>query len=148
MRRSGFTMIELIFVIVILGILASVAIPKLAATRDDAKLVSAATAVGVAISEITAYYTAKGEFNQSVPTVMSNALAESIWTLNIPANPNPSTVITADYSVNDNDCIRLSIGSGDVNVSRISANTDAICDSVSARVPDRNITIGGTGVVY
>jgi prepilin-type N-terminal cleavage/methylation domain-containing protein len=36
MMRHGFTMIELIFVIVVIGILASVAIPKLAATRDDA----------------------------------------------------------------------------------------------------------------
>jgi len=34
--KNAFTMIELIFVIVIIGILASVAIPKLTATRDDA----------------------------------------------------------------------------------------------------------------
>lgn len=34
--KNAFTMIELVFVIVILGILASVAIPKLAVTRDDA----------------------------------------------------------------------------------------------------------------
>jgi len=36
MKKNAFTMIELIFVIVILGILAAVAIPKLTATRDDA----------------------------------------------------------------------------------------------------------------
>ena len=34
--KKAFTMIELIFVIVIIGILSAVAIPKFAATRDDA----------------------------------------------------------------------------------------------------------------
>lgn len=38
MKRFAFTMIELVFVIVILGILAAVAIPRLAATRDDAEI--------------------------------------------------------------------------------------------------------------
>ncbi len=37
MKKLGFTMIEVIFVIVILGILAAVAIPKLAASRNDAE---------------------------------------------------------------------------------------------------------------
>ena len=36
--KNGFTMIELVFVIVVLGILAAVAIPRLAATRDDAHI--------------------------------------------------------------------------------------------------------------
>jgi general secretion pathway protein G len=34
--KKAFTMIELVFVIVVIGILAGVAIPKFAATRDDA----------------------------------------------------------------------------------------------------------------
>ena len=39
--KKAFTMIELIFVIVILGILAGVAIPRLAATREDAEIAAA-----------------------------------------------------------------------------------------------------------
>ena len=38
MNKKAFTMIELVFVIVILGILAGVAVPKLSVTRDDATM--------------------------------------------------------------------------------------------------------------
>ena len=78
--RKGFTMIELIFVIVILGVLASVAIPRLAATRDDAEVAKAATNLTTAVSDITAYYTAKGSFASSVQndfTKITNALDKS-----------------------------------------------------------------------
>ena len=37
-QRKAFTMIELVFVIVILGILSSIAISKMAVTRDDAMI--------------------------------------------------------------------------------------------------------------
>jgi len=44
-KRKAFTMIELVFVIVVIGILAAIAIPKFAATRDDAIIAKARTTV-------------------------------------------------------------------------------------------------------
>ncbi len=41
--RVAFSMIELIFVIVVIGILAGIAIPKLASSRNDAKIIKART---------------------------------------------------------------------------------------------------------
>ena len=72
MRRSGFTMIELIFVIVILGILASVAIPKLAATRDDAKVSKVLNELATLKNDMSAYYTSKGTYAATTITDETN----------------------------------------------------------------------------
>ncbi len=45
LTRKAFTMLELTFVIVIIGILSAIAIPKFAATRDDAVISKAKTTV-------------------------------------------------------------------------------------------------------
>lgn len=52
MKRTAFTMIELVFVIVVLGILAAVAIPKLVSTKDDADSIKEVTNLKTAILEI------------------------------------------------------------------------------------------------
>ncbi len=50
--KKAFTMIELVFVIVILGILASVAVSKMAATRGDAQIVKGKSQVSAIRSAI------------------------------------------------------------------------------------------------
>jgi len=72
MKRSGFTMIELIFVIVILGILASVAIPKLAATRDDAKVSKALNELAMVKNDLATYYTGHGTYKADTITDATN----------------------------------------------------------------------------
>jgi general secretion pathway protein G len=57
--HKAFTMIELIFVIVIIGILSAVAIPKLTATRDDAKSSALAANIRLCIADAAAEYQAK-----------------------------------------------------------------------------------------
>jgi len=52
MIRSAFTMIELMFVIVVIGILTAIAVPKFAATRDDAIVTKGRTTVAALRSAI------------------------------------------------------------------------------------------------
>jgi len=44
--KKAFTMVELVFVIVVIGILAAIAVPKFAATRDDATITKAMATIG------------------------------------------------------------------------------------------------------
>ena len=59
----AFTMIELIFVIVIIGILAAVAIPRLQASRDEAWAVAMATQIKTAVNDVINHVTATGNSN-------------------------------------------------------------------------------------
>jgi prepilin-type N-terminal cleavage/methylation domain-containing protein len=58
MFRQAFTMVELVFVIVIIGILATVAVPKLAATRDDASESVLCQNISICVMDMASKYTA------------------------------------------------------------------------------------------
>ncbi|OPA72490.1 hypothetical protein BB381_06270 [Campylobacter pinnipediorum subsp. caledonicus] len=54
--KKAFTMIEIVFVIVIIGVLSAIAVPKFLATRDDAEIVKTLTNVNTIISDIGMHY--------------------------------------------------------------------------------------------
>ena len=164
--KKGFTMIELIFVIVILGVLASVAIPRLAATRDDAEVAKAATNLTTAVSDLTAYYTAKGHFKTSAGananisdfTKFTNALTKD-GKLNVKGSTTCVEVIlpttgTAGNTANASDKVELDLkftldGPVCKQLAKL-PGVKAMCgkgdsDNISAGSGKCKIQIGGSG---
>ena len=142
--RCGFTMIELIFVIVILGILAAVAIPKFAATRDDAKVSSMMSALAQGVSEVSDYVLSQGKVENDL-TDMSNALKSLV-------DGGKATSGTKKIDVkfgNVSDCVTVQVvsngGDEDIDVLNGNAGGDVLCTRLQTQLSLQKISISLTG---
>jgi len=136
-------MIELIFVIVILGILAAVAIPKLTATRDDAKISKAATEISGAITDIGSYYTAQGTFTLDTNwSTMTN--------VKLVAKTDTADVNKSAYQVTSgSDCIVLEAGlDGNLTVTASTADTKKVCTELQKTIKPllKSHVFGGSSI--
>ncbi len=123
--KKAFTMVELIFVIVIIGILAAVAIPKLAATRDDAKVSSRANMVANAVNEIGAKAVSGGVLSldlSSMSNIVQGMIVQNIATLN-------NGVLSIKMNT-VNDCVKLTVVQSNLDMNLALTNGNAGSDTM------------------
>jgi len=153
--KKAFTMIELIFVIVIIGILAAVAIPKLMATRTDAKASTLANEVQSAVQEISSYVTAHGgDVNSTRIINMSQVLQklknDGKGLENDSAAQDPFTR-RFDVRTDNGVCVKFETNNTALHLEKGKAD-DLVCQGVlkilKLQKRDVNYTLAGSNVNY
>ena len=118
--KSAFSLLELIFAIVILGIIASFAIPKYIDTKDSALVLTIKRDVNTAVNSIQSYYL----LNQKIEKI-SDAM-----TIN-----NTNWTVTDTKLTDKNSCLSLEIKTStgeakSIEVSVDTTKTTTICKKI------------------
>lgn len=99
-KRKGFTMVELIFVVIFLGILAAIAIPKISGSTETAVLASMKNDARAAITAEDAYYIQSNEYADATVEGGTEGAIAALGTSNIKVGASPNNTVT----VTSKDC--------------------------------------------
>jgi len=144
---KAFTMIELIFVILVIGVLAGFAMSTLSATRDDAKVSNIVSNTRIALNDIKTTYTSQGQetFNTlTVASVTAVPFTTTCGTL-VPV----STLIagaTLRLCAGTHECIRFDVNASGISVDITATTPSSICEKVQSMKAIKGIAGATSGV--
>jgi len=148
--KKAFTMIELIFVIVIIGILAAAAIPKLSATRDDAKISEMAYNAKTLLGDFESFYVSQGN------SIWKQETIKHLTNVSIKTDCNTIASKTTQISPNTfvlchENTICLSFNTtdeGNLTIMDGTGTSDAICEAIKNVVSfsNKSYKLGGNTI--
>lgn len=131
--KKGFSLIELIFVIVIIALLTSLILPNLSITRDDTSSVVDATNIKSSYKSISNYYMAKGSLDTNATKMAPFIKTTNGWNS---LDVNNGIVWDGCIKLNYNQNLTLSFED----------NSSSECISLQNILEEESIKLGGTNI--
>jgi len=116
--KKGFTLLELVFVIAILGIIAAFAIPKLLDSRSDAVVSTIKQDIATISTSIQSFYMINNGISKITDAVNVN---NKLWDIS-------DKVIK--YNVNGVECVSIAVNGSNLDIN-IDSNSSEICQKLS-----------------
>ncbi len=116
--KKAFSLLELIFIISVLGIIAAVAVPKLMDTKNSATATTIKQDISTITTSIQSYY------------MLNNGIEKISDSVNI--NPNLWTIADKqlDYKINDTVCVTIKITDSNKLEVVIDEKTNEVCQKL------------------
>lgn len=119
---SAFSLLEMIFAIVVISVIASIAIPKFMTTRDDAVVATLKQDISTIITSVQSYYLVNGKIDKISDAVNLNS---AVWDI------SDSAVI---YTEQKNECIKIEITTANSDIRldlTLSKDAGNICEKLA-----------------